>query len=92
MGGPGRWDAPDLRVSSDRSRIAKYRRLQSWYREMQLGIPGAGVGANRQSAASMLPAGALAAEPDLNFLTPPAYQHAKQREVAVRATGGHPGT
>jgi hypothetical protein len=36
----------------------------------------------------MLPEEALLDEPDLNFLTPAAHLHAKERAPAVRATGG----
>lgn len=85
---PAGWDAALLRVDSDTARIARYRRLQSWYRELQLGVAEAGIGVNGRPVGRMLPAAALAARPDLNFLTPAAYDHARRRIQEVRNEGG----
>lgn len=35
--GTARWDDPRYQPTGEPSRIARYRRLQSWYREVQLG-------------------------------------------------------
>lgn len=83
-----RWDDPSMVVASDSARTARYRRLQSWYREVQLGVDRPGIGANRRPVASMLPTDVVAAQPDLNFVVPAAYEHAERRIREVRAEGG----
>ena len=84
---PG-WDSPLLAVRSDSVRTARYRRHQAWFREVQLGVAEAGIGANGKAVSSMLPTGAVADRPDLNFLVPAAYAHAARRIALVRAEGG----
>lgn len=83
------WDDEALRPNEPR-RIARYRRLQSWYREVQLGAgPGDWPGkAIPSPLGSMLKAADVAAQPDLNFLHAGAYAHALDRIEAVRAEGG----
>lgn len=87
-GRPALWDAESLAVASDPPRRASYRRLQSWYRHVQLGVHEAGQGASGKVVGSMLPAAAVADQPDLNFLTPSAAWHAERRARAVRLEGG----
>lgn len=82
------WDDDSLNVESDASRVARYRRLQSWYREEQLGLREPGTKVDGSPLGSALPATALASRPDLNFLAPAAYRHALDRAAAVRMTGG----
>jgi len=43
MGELPAWDAQSLQVRSDSPRTARYRLLQSWYREVVLGVPPAKV-------------------------------------------------
>lgn len=68
-------------------RVARYRRLQAWYRERQLQVPEAGLW-NGKPVASLLPVEAVEAQPTLNFLTPAAYRHAERRIDEVRREGG----
>lgn len=71
-------------ASSEPKLVARYRRLQSWYRETELGVPpgpSTGGGIVGSSLAKGL-------DPALNFLTPAAYQHAQERMVAVQNEGG----
>ena len=82
------WDDPSVAVASDSARTAAYRRLQSWYREVQLGVTEAGVGANGKPVGSMLPKEAARRQPDLNFLVPAAHAHAELRIREVQAEGG----
>jgi len=81
-------DDEPLRVSSDQRRVAAYRRLQSWYREEQLGVREPGTKPDGSPLGSALPVSALASRPDLNFLTPAAYRNALDRAIVVRRTGG----
>lgn len=61
------WDDPSFNVASDPARRAKYRRLQSWYRQNVLGVE-AGEDSTGRRVGSMLPASAVKADPSLNFL------------------------
>lgn len=83
---PG-WDDPALIVTSDTARTARYRRLQSWYREVQLGAA-PGSTKRRPAIGSRLSLDDVAAQPDLNFIHPSAYAHAKQRALEVQREGG----
>lgn len=84
-----RWDDPRYMPSGEPARIARYRRLQSWYREVQLGVePGPypartvdGVvqPSDKLGLGSLLRAEDVAIQPDLNFLDPTAHAHAKRR-------------
>lgn len=81
------WDDPSLRVASDSPRTARYRALQSWYREVHLGVP-PGLDRRGRTIASMLPTEEVAQNPGLNFLTREAADYADQRAREVLRTGG----
>ena len=81
------WNDPRLRVSSDSARTARYRALQSWYRQERLGLP-PGRDRRGRAIASMLPAEALMDRPGLNFITTEAADYAAQRAGQVLAAGG----
>ena len=69
------------------SRIGRYRQLQAWFRDVQLGAaPGVPQGSEAQ--ANLLDREQIIAQPDLNFLHPEAYQHALERAVLVQLEGG----
>lgn len=80
-------DVPGL-VGSDSARTAKYRGLQAWYLERQLGIAEPGEGPQGQPVSSMLPRAAVEQQPDLNFLSARAYNHALERIAQVPAEKG----
>ena len=81
------WNSPELFPKSDSPRVAKYRQLQSWYREVQLGVEAGGSG-TYAALGSYLHADAVAAQRDLNFLHPAAHEHAETRGREVQAEGG----
>ena len=81
------WDVPGMLPASDSRRTAKFRRLQSWYRAVQLGAP-AGKFMKHQQLGSWLHADAVAEQRDLNFLHPAAYEHAERRSKQVQEEGG----
>jgi hypothetical protein len=86
-----RWDAPELQVASDSPRTARYRLLQSWYRESVLGArPGTYVPRGRSvgPCGSLLHPDDIAARPGINFLDPKVHSHAIQRTAEVRAEHG----
>ena len=76
-------DSPSLRVSSDSTLVARYRRLQSWYRSERLGVAPGTIG--KSVVGSAVP---KELHRGLNFLTPGAWEHAEERIVAVQAEGG----
>jgi hypothetical protein len=84
------WSDPRLSVASDTRRTARYRLLQSWYREQVLG---AGYGEYRVNGGTR-PLGSLLSlrdvkeRPGLNFLTPTAAAYAAERAELVQAAGG----
>lgn len=88
-----RWDDPRFRPTGEPARIARYRRLQSWYREVQLGVaPGPyparivdGVArpSGKLGLGSSLRAEDVLAQPDLNFIDPAAHEHAERRIAEV---------
>lgn len=91
------WDDPLLRPSGESGRIARYRRLQSWYREVQLRVEPGPYPTSRRNAAqtsdklglgSMLRAEDVAAQPDLNFIDPAAFEHAQRRIAEVPGENG----
>ncbi len=61
------WDDPMFLVRSDPARRARYRRLQSWYRQTVLGL-NAGLDSGGRPIGSLLPSEAVEADPSLNFL------------------------
>ena len=78
------WETDDLQVTGDDARTARYRRLQSWWRSVQL-VASPGPSGNRERVGSSLHPAEVAAQPDLNFLHPLAYQHAEERIAAAAA-------
>ena len=81
------WDSADLYPSGESGRVARYRRLQSWYREHVLHArPGAS--GNYPALGSYLDADEVAANPRLNFLSDAALTHAEERITQVKAEGG----
>jgi len=81
-----RRDDPTLAVASDPARRAKYRRLQSWYRETRLTAPFGE--ANGRPVGSLLHPDWIAAHPNANFLGDDAFDHAQLRASEVKAEGG----
>lgn len=73
--------------TSDSKRTASYRRLQSWYRAVQLGAP-AGQFMTYEQLGSWLNSDAVHKQRDLNFLHPAAYEHAERRKEEVQLEGG----
>ena len=92
------WDDPRYQPTGEPARIARYRRLQSWYREVQLGVePGPypkrvvdGVArpTDKLGLGSMLRAEDVAVQPDLNFIDPAAHEHALRRIAEVPGENG----
>ena len=84
------WSDPRLSVASDSRRTARYRLLQSWYREQVLN---AEYGEYRVNGGTR-PLGSLLAlhdvvdRPWLNFLTRSAAAYARERAEIVQASGG----
>lgn len=81
------WDHHSLTVSSDDSRTAKYRRLQSWYRETVLHAR-PGRSGNCAMVGSMLHDDEVTARPGLNFLDPEIAAYVARRIPEVLAAGG----
>ena len=81
------WSDPVLAVGSDSLRTARYRALQSWFREVHLGLP-PGRNHRGRMVASMLPSEALAERPGANFLTSEAFEYASVRAPEVMRDGG----
>lgn len=73
--------------AKENARVARYRRLQSWFREVELDAPAGNYGKYRPLG-SYLDAGAVAQNSGLNFLHPEALAHAQQRSVEVAKEGG----
>ena len=98
--GPGvmRWDDPRYQPNGEPSRIARYRRLQSWYREVQLGAEpgpyptrvtnGVEQPSGKLGLGSLLRVGDVTAQPDLNFIDPAAFEHAQRRIAEVPGENG----
>ncbi|WP_146618406.1 PGN_0703 family putative restriction endonuclease [Lujinxingia litoralis] len=81
------WDSDVLKVASDTSRTATYRRLQSYYREHVLGV-GVGCDSKEVPRPNLLPAAAVAENPGLNFLTPEIAEYTRARSRYVVCHGG----
>jgi hypothetical protein len=75
------WNDVSLQVLSDSPRMARYRLLQSWYREVVLGAPPAPV--RGRLVGSMLGVAAVSERPGLNFLNDAAVAHARSRIAAA---------
>lgn len=81
------WNVDALFPENEPARVAKYRRLQSWYRERVLRArPGAFM--NYEALGSYLHADEIKDRPDLNFLNGAAFAHAEEREAQVKLEGG----
>jgi hypothetical protein len=91
MVGELRWDDPALQVPGDKPRVARYRALQSWFREHDLDVPYGeyeSPGHGTRPCGSLLDEDAVAANRGLNFLSENAAEYAEERVQAVRAEGG----
>jgi hypothetical protein len=84
------WDAVELGVASDSARTAKYRLLQSWYREMVLKVEAGTYRTNGEDrpVGSMLRTADVAARRDLNFLDRRIAAYAEARALEVREEAG----
>ena len=77
------WNDRSLQVASDTMHRARYRLLQSWWREHVLGLqPGFN---GRQYVGSLL---AADAPPDANYLTDEVRAYAAERVQEIQAEGG----
>lgn len=81
------WEESGTLPTSDSARVRKFRRLQSWYREVQLQVP-AGTYLKHERLGSYLSQTAVAEQRDLNFLQPAAHEHAEKRARDVQKEGG----
>lgn len=81
------WETSGTLPTGESQRVRKYRRLQSWYREVQLRAP-AGRSGNYERLGSYLSPAAVAEQRNLNFLHPAAHEHAEKRTVEVQEEGG----
>ena len=77
------WNDPSLQVASDTLHRARYRLLQSWWREHVLHLPPGFNG--RQYVGSLLPADA---PPDANYLTDEVRVYAGERVGQIQSEGG----
>lgn len=84
------WSDPRLSVASDNRRTARYRLLQSWYREQVLNAEYGEyrVNGGTRPLGSLLSLEAVVAQPALNFLTEAAATYAVERSAVVQAAGG----
>ena len=84
------WSDPRLSVASDSRRTARYRLLQSWYREQVLNADYGEYCVNQGSRplGSLLALPDVVQRPDLNFLSNDAAQYALERAEIVQASGG----
>lgn len=83
------WNSAELQVRSDGSRIDRYRRHQSRFREQQLHVgPGARPGSRSMRVGNTLDGAAVVANPRLNFIDDDSYDHAVRRTLEVSAEGG----
>ena len=84
------WSDPRLSVASDSRRTARYRLLQSWYREQVLAARYGDyrVGGGLRPLGSLLHLQDVVERPWLNFLSQAAAQYARERADIVTAAGG----
>lgn len=83
------WNAAELRVESDTTRVARYRQHQSWFREHHLGVrPGERPGSPSLRVGSTLDRADVAHRPELNFVDARALKHARRRSAEVQDEGG----
>jgi hypothetical protein len=84
------WSDPRLSVATDSRRTARYRLLQSWYREQVLGVNYGMYRSNggTRPLGSLLSLQAVLEQPELNFLSRDAASYALERADIVEASGG----
>ena len=83
------WNSAELQVKGDSSRVARYRRHQSRFREQELHVgPGPRPRSPKLRVGNTLDTAAVAANPRLNFIDDDAYRHAIRRSAEVKAEGG----
>jgi hypothetical protein len=84
------WSDPRLSVASDSNRTARYRLLQSWYREQVLGAEYGEyrVNGGTRPLGSLLALHDVVERPGLNFLSQNAATYARERADIVQASGG----
>ena len=82
------WADQALLIASDPIHKAKYRALQSWYRESVLSAPAGLDARGRRRVGSMLSADAVAADPSLNFIDDAAARYVELRIPDVREQEG----
>jgi hypothetical protein len=84
------WSDPRLSVASDSRRTARYRLLQSWYREQVLSAEYGEYRAHGGSRplGSLLSLRDVVERPELNFMTETAARYARERADLVQASGG----
>jgi hypothetical protein len=84
------WSDPRLSVASDSNRTARYRMLQSWYREQVLGAEYGEyrVNGGTRPLGSLLALADVVERPGLNFLSANAATYALERADIVQASGG----
>lgn len=81
------WDTEGLLPKNEDARTARYRRLQSWYREVVMEAS-AGDYREYKPLGSYLDPSEVERDRSLNFIHPEAHAHAEQRAVEVQAEGG----
>lgn len=83
------WSDPRLSVARDSHRAARYRLLQSWYREKVLHAAYGEyrVGTHTRPLGSLLAVSELSRRPGLNFVTDTAARYARERAIELMATG-----
>jgi hypothetical protein len=84
------WSDPRLSVASDSRRTARYRLLQSWYREQVLNAEYGDyrVNGGTRPLGSLLALRDVVDRPGLNFLSREASKYALERADLVQASGG----
>ena len=84
------WSDPRLSVASDSRRTARYRLLQSWYREQVITADYGEyrVNGGTRPLGSLLSLHDVVQRPELNFLTKDAARYALERADLVEASGG----
>ena len=80
------WDDPSLAVASDTARRARYRALQSWWRETHLGVPPGSSGG--RPVGSRLPDDVAGVLINLNFLTEEVRTYTQWRVPQIQDEGG----
>ena len=83
------WDSDDLRVRRDNRWMARYRLLQSWYRETRLRLP-PGLSTRRRSlpVGSMIAHESLDERPGANFLSDSVFEYVGRRVPHILTEGG----